>query len=167
MSFLFLSFLVFYNAKKKSKRGTIYETAIDSHCMHVYPHFFLTDRRSSDTVSFLRGLDVNNTPVPARECDEDNGASSPNSTVSSLSGKRRERSEPMAAGEEEAEEGERDSCSRGSDDDEGGAGDNSRKKLRLTKEQSLVLEETFKDHNTLNPVSSPRGYSSKFYVEKG
>jgi len=54
--------------------------------------------------------------------------------------------------------GERTSCSRGSDDDDGGGGDGGdgdggRKKLRLTKEQSMVLEETFKEHNTLNPVS--------------
>ena len=61
-------------------------------------------------------------------------------------------------GGEEAE-AERASCSRGgSDDEDGGAGgdgdaDGSRKKLRLSKEQSLLLEETFKEHNTLNPVS--------------
>lgn len=30
---------------------------------------------------------------------------------------------------------------------------NPRKKLRLTKEQSAVLEDSFKDHSTLNPVS--------------
>ncbi|CAM6034627.1 unnamed protein product [Sphagnum compactum] len=36
----------------------------------------------------------------------------------------------------------------GSDDEDGG---NTRKKLRLSKEQSLLLEESFKDHSTLNP----------------
>lgn len=36
------------------------------------------------------------------------------------------------------------------DDDEGC---NSRKKLRLTKEQSALLEDRFKEHSTLNPVS--------------
>ncbi|KAL1548646.1 Homeobox-leucine zipper protein ATHB-4 [Salvia divinorum] len=51
--------------------------------------------------------------------------SSPNSSVSSLSGKR-----------------------EGEIDDEDAA---ARKKLRLSKEQALVLEETFKEHNTLNP----------------
>jgi len=35
-----------------------------------------------------------------------------------------------------------------------------RKKLRLTKEQSAVLEDTFKDHSTLNPV-----YIFKFLVK--
>ncbi|KAE8679493.1 Homeobox-leucine zipper protein HAT3 [Hibiscus syriacus] len=38
-----------------------------------------------------------------------------------------------------------------SDDENGAAGDASRKKLRLSKEQSLLLEETFKEHSTLNP----------------
>ncbi|KAI3830134.1 hypothetical protein L1987_04268 [Smallanthus sonchifolius] len=43
------------------------------------------------------------------------------------------------------------SCSRGggmSDDDENGL---TRKKLRLTKEQSAFLEDSFKEHSTLNP----------------
>ncbi|MCL7031121.1 hypothetical protein MKW94_008796, partial [Papaver nudicaule] len=35
-----------------------------------------------------------------------------------------------------------------SDDEDG---ENSRKKLRLSKDQSAILEETFKEHNTLNP----------------
>lgn len=88
------------------------------------------------------------TTVAAGDYEDENGVSSPNSTVSSISGKRSER-EPIG----DEIENERDSCSRGSDDEEGGGGDNSRKKLRLTKEQSLVLEKTFKEHNTLNPVS--------------
>jgi len=41
--------------------------------------------------------------------------------------------------------------SRGSDDDENGS--STRKKLRLSKEQSAFLEESFKEHHTLNPVS--------------
>ncbi|XP_066326904.1 homeobox-leucine zipper protein HOX27-like [Miscanthus floridulus] len=43
--------------------------------------------------------------------------------------------------------GER-SSSRASDEDEGAS---ARKKLRLSKEQSAFLEESFKDHSTLNP----------------
>jgi len=42
-------------------------------------------------------------------------------------------------------------CSRASDDDDGGS---ARKKLRLSKEQSAFLEESFKEHATLNPVSN-------------
>lgn len=90
---------------------------------------------------------MNRTPSIA-DFEDDNGVSSPNSTISSTSGKRSER-EPIG----EETEGERASCSRGSDDEDGNGGDLSRKKLRLSKEQSLVLEETFKEHNTLNPVS--------------
>jgi homeobox-leucine zipper protein len=37
------------------------------------------------------------------------------------------------------------------DDDEGC---NSRKKLRLSKQQSALLEDRFKEHSTLNPVSA-------------
>ncbi|KAL2319921.1 hypothetical protein Fmac_028890 [Flemingia macrophylla] len=99
--------------------------------------------RSSEMQSLLQGIDMNMEPV----CNEENGVSSPNSTISSISGKRAER-------EGNGDENERESCSRGGSDDEGGGdgdGDNSRKKLRLSKEQALVLEETFKEHNTLNP----------------
>ena len=79
------------------------------------------------------------------DCEEDAGVSSPNSTISSVSGKRSERE---ANGEDH--ELER-ACSRGVSDEEDG--DNSRKKLRLSKDQSAILEESFKEHSTLNPVS--------------
>ncbi|KNA06584.1 hypothetical protein SOVF_179660 [Spinacia oleracea] len=47
------------------------------------------------------------------------------------------------------DQGERGATtSRGSDDDENGS---TRKKLRLSKEQSAFLEESFKEHHTLNP----------------
>uniref|UniRef100_A0A0D9W7V3 Homeobox domain-containing protein n=1 Tax=Leersia perrieri TaxID=77586 RepID=A0A0D9W7V3_9ORYZ len=40
----------------------------------------------------------------------------------------------------------------GSDEEEGGCGiDGSRKKLRLSKDQSAVLEDSFREHPTLNP----------------
>ncbi|XP_027336643.1 homeobox-leucine zipper protein HAT3 [Abrus precatorius] len=110
--------------------------------------------RSAETRSFLRGIDVNSAATAAPvACDDENGVSSPNSTISSISGKRCER-------EGNGDENERASCSRGgSEDDDGGGcggdgdgdGDTSRKKLRLSKEQAMVLEETFKEHNTLNP----------------
>lgn len=76
------------------------------------------------------------------DCEEEAGTSSPNSTISSVSGKRSERDE----------ENETDRAySRGISDDE--ENEASRKKLRLSKDQSAVLEESFKEHNTLNPVS--------------
>jgi homeobox-leucine zipper protein len=71
--------------------------------------------------------------------------------VSSISGKRSEREENDA---------ERPSSSL--EDDGGDAAD--RKKLRLSKEQAAILEETFKEHNTLKPVS---GSPSKFVENQG
>ncbi|GFQ06555.1 homeobox-leucine zipper protein hat4, partial [Phtheirospermum japonicum] len=87
--------------------------------------------------SLFRGIDVNRA-ITVVDCeDQEVNVSSPNSTVSSLSGKRSEREE-------------NDGESLEIDDDSGGDGAG-RKKLRLSKEQAVVLEETFKEHNTLNP----------------
>lgn len=88
----------------------------------------------------FRGIDVNRA-ISVIDCDEEAMASSPNSTVSSLSGKRSEREE---------NDGEPASSSFEIDDDGDPA---ARKKLRLSKEQAAVLEETFKEQNTLNPVN--------------
>ncbi|XP_010934651.1 homeobox-leucine zipper protein HAT4 [Elaeis guineensis] len=95
----------------------------------------------------LKGIDVNRKPGVERvlEEEEEEGASSPDSTLSSLSGKRSER-DPFC--NTEVHQLERTS-SKGVSDEEDGEG--SRKKLRLSKEQSAVLEECFKEHNTLNP----------------
>ena len=41
----------------------------------------------------------------------------------------------------------------GSDEEDGADGAGGRKKLRLSKDQAAVLEECFKTHSTLNPVS--------------
>ncbi|XP_052208980.1 homeobox-leucine zipper protein HAT4-like [Diospyros lotus] len=124
---------------------------------HFNPHksswieqFAPLDRNSeacrAESRSFHRGIDVNRPPSTANQCEvDDGGVSSPISTISSMSGKRSERE---ANGDEH--EMERASSSRGviSDEEDG---DTSRKKLRLSKEQSTILEETFKEHNTLNP----------------
>lgn len=75
------------------------------------------------------------------DCEDEAGVSSPNSTVSSVSGKRSER---------EANGEDLDIETRGISDEEDG--ETSRKKLRLSKDQSAILEESFKEHNTLNPV---------------
>lgn len=103
---------------------------------------------------YARVIDVNRPPSTSSalvaltaERDDDAFVSSPNSTVSSVSGKRIER---------EDNEAERESSSHGisgEDEDEGGDASAARKKLRLSKDQAAVLEETFKEHNTLNPVS--------------
>ncbi|KAK4777528.1 hypothetical protein SAY87_017715 [Trapa incisa] len=91
-------------------------------------------------------LDANRFHAMAEEADEGGSQShsSPNSEMSSfqmelgISGGKRDL---------EAVDAERDG-SRGSDDDENGL---ARKKLRLSKEQSAFLEESFKEHSTLNP----------------
>ncbi|XP_057983274.1 homeobox-leucine zipper protein HOX11 [Malania oleifera] len=104
-----------------------------------------------------RGVDVNRPPAAGDEADDGGTAlSSPNSTVSSFqmdfssiyrsgSGRRSKRDlEAAGINEIDAER----ASSRASDDDENGL---TRKKLRLSKEQSAFLEESFKEHHTLNP----------------
>ncbi len=64
------------------------------------------------------------------------------------------------------------SVSRGASDDEADGGSTTRKKLRLSKEQSALLEESFKDHSTLNPVRkidiaaahAPKAVSYDFFL---
>ena len=53
---------------------------------------------------------------------------------------------------EEADGERASSTARAEDDDDG----STRKKLRLTKEQSALLEDRFKEHSTLNPVRPRR-----------
>ncbi|KAF9603177.1 hypothetical protein IFM89_034510 [Coptis chinensis] len=113
--------------------------------------FASSDRNSemykNETRSFLKGIDVNRMPSSIIDCEEEAGVSSPNSTISSVSGKRSER-ETTANGEDN--DLDERACSRGNNSDEED-GDNCRKKLRLSKDQSAILEESFKEHNTLNP----------------
>jgi len=111
-----------------------------------------------------RGFDVNRAPssvaasgLAALEDDEeDPGAaaalsSSPNDDSAGsfpldLGGPRAHAKGGAAA---QAGGGGERSSSRASDEDEGAS---TRKKLRLSKEQSAFLEESFKEHSTLNPV---------------
>ncbi|KAH7835145.1 hypothetical protein Vadar_023266 [Vaccinium darrowii] len=121
----------------------------------------------AETRSLFKGIDVNQIPSsPTGDCCEEEvgGVSSPNSTISSLSGTKRNSSErrdinnndQLVAlnnninGDHEVEIDDRTTSSHGiiSDEDDG---DGSRKKLRLSKDQSAVLEDSFKEHNTLNP----------------
>ncbi|KAJ0987317.1 hypothetical protein J5N97_005673 [Dioscorea zingiberensis] len=74
-----------------------------------------------------RGFDVN--CMPSTEADEAAPPPSPNNSAGS--------SLPLDR-----------AWSRASDEEENGL---ARKKLRLSKEQSAFLEESFKEHNTLNP----------------
>lgn len=72
--------------------------------------------------------------------------SPPHSVVSSFSSGRIKRERDLSCEEAEVER----VSSRVSDEDEDAV--NARKKLRLTKDQSALLEESFKQHSTLNPV---------------
>ncbi|CAF2302323.1 homeobox-leucine zipper protein ATHB-4 [Brassica rapa] len=121
-----------------------------------WPHQFHSSERNSDVGSLLRGLEVNRTPsaTVVINLEEDlAGVSSPNSNISSVSGNKRDLAAARGDGGGDENEAERASCSHGggSDEEEGGNCEGTRKKLRLSKEQALVLEDTFKEHSTLNP----------------
>lgn len=76
---------------------------------------------------------------------------SPYSGVSSFSSGKVKRERNLSSEEVEIEKNSAyrvSSTTAGEDED----GVNARKKLRLTKEQSARLEESFKEHSTLNPV---------------
>lgn len=95
-----------------------------------------------------RGLDVNR--LPTEEEEEVDGtapgcSSSPNSNSGATSFQLDFCN--SKAGGNKIDDPER-ACSRGSDEDDNGL---TRKKLRLSKDQSAFLEESFKEHNTLNP----------------
>jgi len=93
-----------------------------------------------------RGIDMNQLPLTTEF--DDAVLSSP----SSIGMMKREREKMHESFDLERERGACDLSSRGgggSDDEDGGAA--SRKKLRLSKEQSALLEESFKHHSTLNP----------------
>ncbi|CAI0402771.1 unnamed protein product [Linum tenue] len=87
-----------------------------------------------------RRLDVNR--LSGEEGDDAAALSSPNSGGSSF-----QMDFGIGSGAFGRAEAER-AGSRASDDDENGS---TRKKLRLSKDQSAFLEESFKEHNTLNP----------------
>ncbi|KAK9716333.1 hypothetical protein RND81_06G226100 [Saponaria officinalis] len=106
--------------------------------------------RSADTCrSFPRGIDVNRSTRGGGD-EEDAGVSSPNSAVSTVSGKRSSGERDSGGGGDEDEAEVERASSRGMSDEEDG-GENCRKKLRLTKDQSATLEESFKEHCNLNP----------------
>ncbi|KAJ3672555.1 hypothetical protein LUZ60_007276 [Juncus effusus] len=77
-----------------------------------------------------------------KDQEEEERVSSPDSTVSSISGKRLERTGSGNTGSRIISD---------EDDEDLTGGGCSRKKLRLSKDQSVLLEECFKTHSTLNP----------------
>ncbi|KAJ8491419.1 hypothetical protein OPV22_013140 [Ensete ventricosum] len=105
-----------------------------------------TETRNSE--AYMRGLDVNRAPSAEERASS---SSSPNSTVScsqmDFSAQRGGVEKGGGGGVGAAAVGRRAS-SRVSDEEENGL---VRKKLRLSKEQSNSLEESFEEHSTLNP----------------
>ncbi|XP_061346370.1 homeobox-leucine zipper protein HOX11 [Gastrolobium bilobum] len=85
-----------------------------------------------------RAFDVNRLPLQAVDTDDSAALSSPNS-VSSFQ---------MDFCIRTRRENEGEGADKTSDEEENGS---TRKKLRLSKEQSAFLEESFKEHTTLNP----------------
>ncbi|XP_020223883.1 homeobox-leucine zipper protein HOX11 [Cajanus cajan] len=112
---------------------------------------------SSDLGGSSRGLDVNAQPAAAEEEAEEAAAlsSSPNSAASSFQMDLciySNRGGSFYKRDSEGEAYDQRASSRASDEDDTNGGPaNTRKKLRLSKEQSAFLEESFKEHNTLNP----------------
>lgn len=135
--------------KKDSTLSSSTPTPFPLNLLPFMHHHQISSGRNDEGGERVRGeIDMNEPARMILECDneEEEGiedqvimVSSPNSTVSSVSGKR--------SHDREENEGERATSSL--EDDGGDAA--ARKKLRLSKEQAAVLEETFKEHNTLNP----------------
>ncbi|CAD6224777.1 unnamed protein product [Miscanthus lutarioriparius] len=107
--------------------------------------------------STTRGFDVNRAPSlsvagAAAAAEEDEAGAAAAAAAASSSPNNSAGSFPTdfssAQGQGAPGGGADRACSRASDDDDGGS---ARKKLRLSKEQSAFLEESFKEHATLNP----------------
>jgi homeobox-leucine zipper protein len=96
-----------------------------------------------------RELDVNRFPAMTEEADDGASLSSPSSSVSPFPMDFSMRNNNAEYGGRNKRENEGE-AERVSDDDENGS---TRKKLRLSKDQSAFLEESFKEHTTLNPVN--------------
>ncbi|KAF8654451.1 hypothetical protein HU200_061636 [Digitaria exilis] len=131
-------------------------------CLHWPP---TTSHRGRSSEAPARGFDVNWAPSAAaasalgmEDDDEDPASSSPNDSAGSFPLDLGRRAHADGGGAAARAGGER-SSSRASDEDEGAS---ARKKLRLSKEQSAFLEESFKEHSTLNPVSNPWNAASIF-----
>lgn len=113
----------------------------------------------------VRELDVNRFPVAStavEDGDDGTSLSSPNSAVSpfQMDFSMRNNNNAEYGGRNNKRDNENGEGERVSDDDENGC---TRKKLRLSKEQSAFLEESFKEHTTLNPVSCPSSHKVLFF----
>lgn len=119
---------------------TLGPSGTESHHHHHHNHNQVVGSCRSSKIDVNKGCEESNIDLYRQ--------ASPHSAVSSFSSGRVKRERDLSSEEIEVEK----VSSRVSDEDEDGS--NARKKLRLTKEQSALLEESFKQHSTLNPVST-------------
>lgn len=115
----------------------------------IYPEAAAAStKKNSNSIDVNKGYEES-AAVGVAEYQLLNRQASPHSAVSNSfsSGRVVKRERDLSSEEIEVE---KVISSRASDEDEDGV--NARKKLRLTKEQSALLEESFKQHSTLNPV---------------
>ncbi|KAJ7982150.1 Homeobox associated leucine zipper protein [Quillaja saponaria] len=159
-----------HSLSPKSKHLFIqHELLPDISVVHVNPLSNLSlrwpssENGSSAGVGSSKGLDVNMLPAAGEEeAEECQGlSSSPNSDVSSFQmglcvynkGGNNIIGGSVIYGKRDLSDGEaydnQRASSRASDEDDNVG--STRKKLRLSKEQSAFLEESFKEHHTLNP----------------
>ncbi|KAL2330898.1 hypothetical protein Fmac_018479 [Flemingia macrophylla] len=109
---------------------------------------------SSELGGSSRGLEVNAQPAEDEAGEAAVLSSSPNSAASSFQMDLciySNRGGSFNKRDSEGEAYDQRASSRASDEDDNNGTGNTRKKLRLSKEQSAFLEESFKEHNTLNP----------------
>jgi len=137
--------------------GYVDDGEVETYSSAAAPEYHGVSRKS------YRDIDINQLPSATTDGGDELGAVVSTSPESSIGMIKRERSELHDVFDHLQEKSDRgggfELSSRAgtaaagtgvSDDDEDG-GTNTRKKLRLTKEQSALLEESFKDHSTLNP----------------
>ncbi|MBA0607842.1 hypothetical protein Godav_020105 [Gossypium davidsonii] len=138
-------------AERRGNGGDLKRVSSDPHLqLHLrLPWLFDSLHETGLSKGRGRGLDVNRLPMVALAGEATVAHSSPNSAVSSFQMDFWFRNGNSRGKRDMDAETERGS-SRASDDDEDDNG-SSRKKLRLSKEQSAFLEESFKEHNNLNP----------------
>lgn len=131
-------------------KGTCFEPSLSLGLPgEIYPETATaTTKKNSNSIDVNKGYEES-AAAGVAEYQILNRQASPHSAVSNSfsSGRVVKRERDLSSEEIEVE---KVISSRASDEDEDGV--NARKKLRLTKEQSALLEESFKQHSTLNPV---------------
>ncbi|KAL5707219.1 homeobox-leucine zipper protein [Ranunculus cassubicifolius] len=129
--------------------GRLHETPLKEKPSFKFDDLFFTSSSTSvELPSLTLGLsEINKGCEEISHNNSDN--TQPHTPLSSFSNTSIKRERDYGSGGVSEEMGLERVSSRISDEDDEGI--NGRKKLRLTKEQSALLEESFKEHTTLNP----------------